>query len=111
MTDTVALAPYRTTTLPAARRAGYKPVRMPVEALIRQLPADGSVACIWERIGQTANGLEYRTTNVRATDRGIEVVCPGRDGLDLAAMNPADVRVVLVYPRDQGRTVRMLVRA
>lgn len=108
--ETVALADYRKITLGAARRAGYKPVRMPVEALVRQLPADGSIAAIWERIESRA-GVEYRITNVRATAGGVDVVCESRPVTDRGQVHPDNIRTVMTYPLNQGRTVRMLVKA
>jgi hypothetical protein len=81
-----------------AAAQGLTPRRVPVEALHAKLPADGSVASIWERVGWVNGDVHYTASAARATERGIEIVT-GEYGT-----------VTLIYPLGEGREVRTLAR-
>ncbi len=99
-TDTATRTPYRTITVAAAAKQGLAPRRMTAEALHAWLPADGSLVAMWEREGHDLAGcLVYGVHHFRRSQT------PGHPGVEIVA---EDGNVVIRFPLNQGRTVRVL---
>lgn len=95
--------PFATITVSDALRQGLTPRRMTAEALHAWLPADGSLAPMWERIGYIGRAdVSYGITHFRRSQT------PGHPGVEVVR---EDGSVVIRLPLGQGRTVRILGKA